>query len=755
MFRSIILTEESKALNFVPCIFPTSEEILNRNPDHRTSVMKIAVKIILLLFFASSFLSSTAQQSNPDTIRATFTNEAPTFDGKLTEAIWQSAPAINNFTQRELDFGKPSTEATKVAIVYNKLAIYIGVWCYQKSNIRAKYMQRDFNYSEDDNFQVALSPFNDKRNGYLFVINPNGARTDLLISGNEEANADWNAVWDARTSVTPEGWFAEIRIPFNSLQFKRDSVHNWAINFERNIRSKNEQVLWQGWTRDCSILCLVNAGHLAGLKHIGYAKYFELKPFALGGFEKQQGTSTKWPGKIGADLNVNISPTLKLNLTANTDFAQVEADRIAVNLNRFNLYYPEKREFFLEGYQNYRFNIGGSNEIFYTRKIGIENFQQVPIIAGGRLFGKVGTSNIGLLNIQTAASGTAAATNNTVVRYRKDIGRQSYIGAILTSKNNRNISNQVGGIDGAYTTSKFLKNKNLMVAALVSRSFDKGKNDDGSYAWRFFIDYPNDLIDNFIGIGSIQNNYNPELGFVNRKNFDNLTWNFRFTPRWFTKYGIRRMSFKPWAFSLYRTHTTGELESFYNETRPLGLFTKSGESFEYNLQQQFERLDEIFELTDSIKIPVGKYWMHRQELQFGTFQGRKIWVDANFGWGSFYTGRITILEISMGINVNKHLNLTTSYTLNNIKLPQGKVTTNELAQYINYAFNPRFDIAMFVQWNSLDDLLLGNFRLHWIPNIGSDLYVVYNRGYDNLKQFDFMRPRTSAGAAKLVWRFTF
>ncbi len=718
--------------------------------------MRFVIQNFLTVICTTFFLVTTAQQRGSDTIQTSFISETPVLDGRLTESFWKSAPAITNFTQRELDFGKPSSEATKVVIVYDRLAMYIGIWCYQKSgSIRAKFMQRDFFYSEDDNFQVALSPFNDRRNGYLFVINPNGARADLLISGNEQANQDWNAVWDVRTSVTGEGWFAEIRIPFNSLQFKKDSVHNWAINFERNIRSKNEQVLWQGWTRDCSIYCLINAGHLSGLKNIGYAKHFELKPFALGGFEKQQGKSTEWPGKIGADLNINITPTLKLNLTTNTDFAQVEADRIAVNLNRFNLFYPEKREFFLEGYQNYQFNVGGNNEIFYTRKIGIENFQQVPIVAGARLFGKAGANNIGLLNIQTSASDSAPATNNSVVRYKRDIGSQSYIGAIITSKNNSIISNQVGGIDGAFTTSKFLKNKNLVISALLSKSFDKGKNGNGAYAWRLFIDYPNDLIDNFIAIGSVQNNYNPELGFLERKNFNNFTWNFRLTPRWFTKYGIRRMDLKPWAFRVYKTFKTGQLESFYNETRPFGFFTKKGERFEYNWQQQFERLDESFELSDSIKIPVGKYWMHRQEIQAGSFRGRKLWGDISVGWGKFYTGKITNIEASMGINVNRHFNLRTDYVLNKLKLPQGRLITHELAQYINYAFNPRLDLALFVQWNSLDDLLLGNLRLHWIPNIGSDLYVVYNRGYDNLKQFDFMRPRNSAGAAKLVWRFTF
>ena len=715
--------------------------------------MKIAAWIILLTTFIP-FLAK-PQHSNPDSIQAHFISDKPTLDGNLTESFWQTAGTTDNFTQSELDFGKPSTETTKVAIFYDRLALYIGVWCYQGSKIAAKYMQRDFNYREDDNFQVALSPFNDKRNGYLFIINPNGARADLLISGNESANQDWNGVWDARTSITAEGWFAEIRIPFNTLQFKRDSIFNWAINFERNIRSKNEQVLWQGWTRDCSIFCLVNAGTLTGLKNIAYARRFELKPYALGGFEKIKSEPLTWPGKLGADLNINLSPTLKLNLTSNTDFAQVEADRIAVNLSRFNLYYPEKRDFFLEGYQNYQFDIGGDNEIFYTRKIGIENFQPVSIIAGARLFGKVGGNNIGLLNIQTARTSTVASTNNTVVRYKRDIGQQSYIGGILTSKNNSNISNRVGGIDGAYVTSKFLRNKNLVISALASKSFDRGLDSRGTYAWRFFIDYPNDLLDNFMAVGSVQNNYNPELGFLDRKNFTNMTWNCRFYPRWFTKYGIQRMSLNPWVFRIYHTYTTGELESFYNETRPLGFTTKRGERFEFNLQQQFDRLDDEFQLTDSIKIPGGKYWMYRKEIQVGTFEGRKVWIEVSLGWGGYYTGKITILESSMGINVSKHLNLRTDYFFNKINLPDGKTKTHELAEYINYAFNPRLDISVFGQWNSLDDLILGNFRLHWIPNIGSDLYVVYNRGYENLKEFDFMRPHVSSGAAKLVWRFTF
>jgi hypothetical protein len=675
----------------------------------------------------------------------------------LDEPDWNSAIHISQFVQRELDFGKPCTEKTEVAILYNDLSIYIGVWCYAKNpaSIRAKYMLRDFPYDEDDNFQVALCPYSDRRNGYLFIINPNGARADLLISSNEQGNQDWNGVWDTRTTITNEGWFAEIQIPFNTLQFKDDSSIHWSINFERNIRSKNEQALWKGWTRDCSIYCLINAGLLAGLQEIGYAKHFELKPYVLGGVDKQNGVPTDYPGKLGADLNVNISHSLKLNVTVNTDFAQVEVDRIAVNLTRFNLYYPEKREFFLEAYQNFQFNIGGDNEVFYTRQIGIENFRQVPIIAGVRLFGKVGANNIGILNIETGNADSVLATNNTVVRYKRDIGGQSYIGGIFTSKINGNISNQVAGIDGAFQTNKFLKDKNLVIGAFGVKSFDKKTGGSGTYAWRVCIDYPNDIIDHFIGVGSIQQNFNPDLGFLTRSNFDNLVWHFYFAPRWLTSWGFKRLFFEPWSLSLYNTHTTGDLESFNNESILFGFITKGGEQFQLDLQQEFERLDQPFVFSPTLTIPVGKYWMYRQEIEAAMFQGRRIWVSGRINWGGYYSGTIETLSGSLGVNVGKHFNSRTDYTYNDIKTPWGYAATNELAQYFDYAFNPRLDLSIFIQWNSLDELLFGNCRLHWIPKIGADVYIVYNRGYDKLQPLNYARPDNSSAVIKVVWRFAF
>ena len=700
---------------------------------------------------------SNAQHSKPDTIRAKLLTEKIRFDGVLDEAIWQSANFVSNFTQRELNFGQPVSEKTEVAVVYTKNALYFGVRCYQNpKTLTAKNMGVDFDVESDDNFRIVISPFNDNRSGYFFAINPNGARSDILIAGNEDGNEDWNGVWDAKTSITNEGWFAEIYIPFSTLQFKNDNNFNWAINFERDIVSKNEQALWQGWTRDNSIFAVVNAGKITGLKNITYTKRFELKPYTLTGIQYNRDDKNDFPIKFGADLNVNITPSLKLNLTSFTDFAQVESDRIPVNLSRFSVYYPEKRAYFLEGYDKYQFYLGDRNNVFYTRTLGTENEQIVPIIGAVRLFGKAGKNNIGFINLEEGKIDSISATNNTVFRYKYDIGKQSYIGGVFTNKINNTVSNQVFGLDASYRTSEFLKNKNLTLTANVAVSSENFSVSENALTYRLFADYPNDLVDNYMSIASMQEGFNPELGYMRRTNYRSYSWYFRITPRIFTKYGVKKMIFKPWGFTVYRTLNTGELESLWNETRPLGAVFKSGERFEVNFKQLFDRLDEGFDLTDEITIPEGRYWMFRDELQFETNQARRVWISLFYNWGGFYTGKIKTFEGEAGFNINKHFNINTSYTFNKVILPQGNVNTHEVASYINYAFNTRLNISFFGQWNSLENVMLYNFRLHWIPKIGSDIYFVFNTNYDEpIKQIELLKPETSAGILKLVWRFTF
>jgi len=721
-------------------------------------VLKVKYFLTALSALILEFQIIYAQHSAPSDLKAFKISKKIEFDGVLSEASWQQAQHISNFTQRDLNFGEPVSERTEVAILYDNNTLYLGVWCYQKdaSKIVAKNMNRDFDYETDDNFQMVISPFDDNRSGYLFVINPNGARADIQVYGGEDGNEDWNGVWDAKTTITNQGWFAEVYIPFSTLQFKKDSILNWAINFERDIVSINEQALWQGWSRDYSIYAVTNAGRLTGIKNIAYAKKFELKPYALAGWRYHSDEGDSYPLKAGADLNVSLSPTLKLNLTSYTDFAQVESDRIPVNLSRFGVFYPEKRQFFLEGYDMYSFYLGERNNAFYSRQIGVENGEQVPIIAGARLFGKVGKNNIGFLNIQEGKADTVSSTNNTVLRYKRDIGEQSYIGGIFTNKVNNYTSNQVFGIDAAYQTSNFLNNKNLVIAGKITTSTESFSTQKNALTYRVSIDYPNDLIDNFMAIGSMQKDFNPELGYIRRTNYDSYSWHFRISPRILTKYGVKRLLFKPWSFTLYNTHSTGELESFYNETRPLGAVFKSGERFEINLIQNYDRIDDPFELTDSISVPKGKYWMYKYELQFETYQARRVWAAAVYNWGDFYTGKIKTFEAELGFNVSKHLNFNGNYTLNLLDMPEGSITTNEVALYMNYAFTTKLNLSLFTQYNDLDEIMIYNIRLHWIPKVGSDFYFVYNIGYEEqIQQIDYLKPKTTDAAVKLVYRFVF
>ncbi len=699
-----------------------------------------------------------AQHSQPDTFEAFPLRGKIIFDGKPDEKVWSEAEHIKNFTQRDLDYGAPVSEETEVAVVYDKNTLYIAVWCYQKdvSRIVAKEMKRDFDYESDDNFQVMISPYNDNRTGYLFVINPNGARTDLQIYGGEDGNEDWNGVWDAKTTVNDRGWFAEIYIPFSTLQFAKAKNHRWAINFERDIVYENEAALWQGWSRDNTIFAVNKAGTISGIHDISYAGKYEFKPYVLAGRQAGEESGVQYPLKAGGNLNISLSPTLKLNLTSFTDFAQVEADRIPVNLSRFSIFYPEKRQFFLEGSDHFSYYLGDHNQAFYSREIGIENHKAVPIVAGARMFGKIGKNNIGVLNIQEAKTASLPSTNNTVIRYRREVGAQSFVGAFFTNVVNGTSSNQVLGIDAEYQTAHFLKNKNLVLEAKLTGSMENFESRPGALSYRISADYPNDLIDNFMAFGMMQKNFHPALGYIYRTDYDSYTWSFHLTPRVFTRYGIKRLLLKPWGFSLYNTHSTGQLESFHNETRPLGAVLKSGDRFEFNLIQAYDRLDEEFEISPAAHIVAGKYMMYQYSVELESYQGRRIQGEVVYHWGDFYTGYKRTLEANLGVNINKHLNIKTEYTFNSVFLPGVKLLTHEVAMYLNYAFTTKLNLSLFSQYNDLDEVMLYNFRLHWIPKVGSDFYVVLNTGYDKpVKEIDYLKPQRTDAVVKLVYRFLF
>jgi hypothetical protein len=324
-----------------------------------------------------------AQKSKPDTLSTYYTEEKINIDGCFTETSWKNAIRISNFTQREPDEGKAISEPTFAAMLYNKNTLYIGLWAYDShpEKILAKDMARDGRWGTSDNFEINISTYNDNRNSFLFVVTPSGLRGDALLTDEGVGfNEDWNGVWDVAVQRNDSGWFAEIIIPFSTLKFPEKIAQIWGLNIERNIKYKNEQACWQGWSRNFSVFKISQGGSLAGLENIKGNQLAEFKPFITAGVQKLSNNQLDKTLKIGGDVNINFTSTTRLNLTVNTDFSQVESDRVPINLTRFSVYMPEKRSFFIENKDLFEFNMPGGLYSFYSRRIGIDNGEQIPIL---------------------------------------------------------------------------------------------------------------------------------------------------------------------------------------------------------------------------------------------------------------------------------------------------------------------------------------------------------------------------------------
>ena len=447
---------------------------------------------------------------------------------------------------------------------------------------------------------------------------------------------------------------------------------------------------------------------------------------------------------------------LKLNITANTDFAQVESDRKQINLTRFSLYYPEKRQFFLEGNNYYNMDIG-SAQLFYSRQIGIEqDTTEIPIIGGVRLFGKLNKTNIGVMSLQTNAKDSILTTNYSVFRIKQDIFKQSSIGIIATSKFANNKFNRVFGTDFTYSTSELFGDKNLIVGGSFAFS-ETNSNDElinknsNNTIYNIFLSYPNDVVEYDFGITSIEADFNPEMGFTDRKNYQLIYTELQFNPRFKNLPFFRNLIFKPVEINYYINEQTRATESVFYEWRPFGFESKSGETMEFNVQHEFDKPPEDFELIDSIFIAAGSYWDNRYELQFKTFKGRMLSSVLKANIGEFYTGHRQEYEFSINLNMNKHLNLGLDWMRNYVDLPQKSFTTDEIGGRFDYAFSPKLQTSLFAQWNNEENEILINYRINWIPKIGSFFYFVINQNI-NAENNSFKIERTTI-LGKLIWRF--
>ena len=706
-------------------------------------------KRFLLCLLVSSACGPAYSQNTDQLIIAVRINHAPHIDGILNDEAWTLASPMSTFTQRELEEGRPATERTEVRIVYDVHALYIGFWGYDSnpSEIIATAMARDFNTDAEDNVGIVLDTYRDKRNAFWFFVNPNGARADALVTDEGQGlNTDWNGLWDAHTTVTGEGWFAEIEIPFSTLRFADEAEQTWGINIVRNIRRKQEQALWTAFLRNHGLLKLSQAGTLTGLSNIHRGNAVEVKPYFLGGFEDvSEGRSTQT--RVGLDVKYSITPTLTLDLTTNTDFAQVEADRERINLSRFPLFFPEKRDFFLEGADVFNSQFGDAPRMFYSRRIGINASRElVPILGGVRLVGKSGPYNIGMLTMQTAAKAGDPLTNYTVARVKRDIADQSYLGFIATNKQSSLSYNRLLGADGAWVQSDILGSNTLIVGGAVAGSSDPVTNSN-NVAYRVYADFPNDLIEHFIGVRSVQGNFDPQVGFLDRSNFRQYSWDFKIRPRP-EGVGVRYFEFKPGEIN-YFTDFDGSVQSMDYEGRPLGFCTQSGETFELNFQRFADSPREEIDFFGNLVGPA-TYWWSRWEVQLETNQGRPVSFDGNYSWGGFYNGQRQEYELASQVRVGGRLTVNLDYTRNAVQFPTGELLTNEAGASLSYGFSPLLNSSLLAQWNNEENELNMNFRIHWIPEIGSDVYLVCNQLFDSSAS---LRPTRTTILLKIAYLF--
>ena len=678
-----------------------------------------------------------------DRIRVSESSGPIVLDGLMKEPAWQQAQVITDFRQRNPLEGEPATEKTEIRAVYFGKILYISVICSDSNPnlIVAKEMRRDGDIEADDNVTIVLDTYLDHRNAFYFAFNPNGARKDaLVVDEGSNLNLDWNGVWDVKAVITESGWQAEVMIPFDTLRFKRADQQLWGINFCRVIRRKNEESLWQAHRRNAGLMRISEAGLLEGIPRISPAYRYEIRPYfsfamtdSLPPDPSNPSLVRDYQPRVGVDGRIKLAENLTADLTVNTDFAQTEVDQAVLNLTRFPVMFPEKREFFLENAGFFDFLSSERTRVFFSRRIGLSSKgEPLPINVGGRVTGKIGRFDVGFLNVQTRALGLTPAADFTTLRPKLGIFKKSYVGAIFTNVYNTRDGNrnQAYGLDSVFSFPDFF-GQNLSISSSIAQTSTPGTKGERTSGY-FGVNYPNDKLEAFFNYSFIQKNFNPELGFLGRTAVEQYSAKWRFQPRppepW-NKW-IRQVYIKPLELNVYRTLPSHNLESLSQEFRPIGMDFQSGDDFEFNIVRHFDRLDEDFNIFGDVIIPAGKYWWNSYELQFSTASKRRWAIDSGVSWGRYYNAGMKEVGLEASFKFTSHFSLSGSYATNRMEFAHAGFRTHEISSRLVYALSNRANLQVFAQWNNDSRVADVYIRLHIIPKIGSDIYGVLNQLFD-------------------------
>jgi hypothetical protein len=691
------------------------------------------------------------------------------FDGKLNETFWNSAIPASGFTQQSPIEGNPASERTEVKISFDDKYLYIGVMLYDSdpSQIKAFQKRRDQRITSDERFVWIFDTFNDQRNGYFMEINPNGMRTDGLISTGQGGgiNLSWDGIWDSRTCIGEYGWSAEIKIPFATLNFDEES-EQWGVNFMRVIRRKNETVLWTGHRRNQGIARPQDAGVLAGLRDISQGLGLEVVPFGISTLSSDQTgaeTETDLNPDAGVDINYNITPSLKASVTFNTDFAEAEVDQRQVNLTRFPIAFPERRDFFLEGANIYDFAPSSGIDPYFSRRIGLNSRKPVPITYGARLLGNVGENNLAILHVRTGESGGLDPENFSVARIKRNIGAESTLGLIYTRRSTADVDSlqdrHTIGADLELATSTFMGDKNLQFQAFFV-VHNPAEVDDNSTDWLdrsskgFRLNFPNRPWSGHASYREFGDSFNPAVGFARRIAFRRFQPSIDYSPQFpnnkyvdQARWGIRFEHLTDLDFTLLTQNLIFTLGD---------VFLSSGDRITWRVGRNYELLDFDFDIRrdGSIIIPTGDYTNWNTELGIETAEFRKVSAEFEVEYNGFWTGTQTELELGLTFRPIPGVELSPSYERGMIRLSEGDFDVDiflfegiwDLTTELFFTTNLQYD-------NDSNEIGLNN-RLRWIITPGSNLFLVYNHNWEE-NAFDRFATTTQAGIVKLSYTHRF
>jgi hypothetical protein len=661
--------------------------------------------------------------------------ERITLDGRFDEPAWSRALPGSDFYQRLPRTGAPATDRTEVRVLYDEDTLYVGIMCFDADpdRIVIKELKEDFDINGTDMVQLIIDSLHDRRSAFALSVNAAGARRDTQVSETGVSNNDWDGVWDVKTGRTAEGWTLEYAVPFKTLRFSNAAVQEWGLQVARRVPRRNEETEWAPVPFRYTSLRTAYAGTLRGLENISPGRNLKVKPYILAqATQSRTGDELRTVRSMGRfkdydggfDLKYSLTPSLTLDTTYRTDFAQVEVDQQQTNLTRFNIFFPEKRDFFLENSGIFGFGPGGNLVPFFSRRIGLNQAgTPVPILGGGRISGQVQGYNVGFLAMKTEDTPTTPSNNYVVGRVRRNLLRNSWVGALGTSRHS-SVAGDYNRVYGADAHFQFWERLEFDSYLLRSATPDKA---DKNLARRFQAGWRDDEITASAEYNAVQTNFNPEVGFVRRGNMSQYNGEFAWKPLLPRSRTIQNLTFG--ANVDYYKGGNGQIETRTQEAT-VGMQFKNNGSTNFIVNRTFERLIEPFDIRSSISIPVGDYDYQSYTANFNAGTSRRTTGSGSVTWGEFWNGESTSFSGTLGLRPNYHWSLDLNYTRNDVALAEGDFTTDLVGARFLYAFTPRAIFNAFVQYNADTRQVSSNIRFNLTHRPLSDLYLVYNHTHD-------------------------